>query len=366
MHCPRPGACRAKAGSDRDCEDREACARPSPIATSHPLETAGKTEAEPAPGPRVRIAWIDALRGVGILIVVAGHVFTWPPLRHAIFLFHMPLFFFLSGLTFRPGPLRALAARRVMTLVLPYASFVLLAFAIYVAATSPSGPAAWRFAATLAYGGSALGGALAIAWFVPCLFWTSLAYAAAAWRFGNPLRPAMIAFAALALALAYLLPPMTTPLGVGQVPFAFACFWLGAAWRQIEPPGGAWMPGLLCFAAGILWAPPLDMRLMAFGWPIVSLVVALGGIAVLLRAAQVVARSRATAILSSFGRAALPILFLHMGFMVLFGSQLPEPATYAVALIGPYLAWLPMTRFRATRVLFLGQGEPPAWLAGHR
>jgi fucose 4-O-acetylase-like acetyltransferase len=108
------------------------------------------------------------------------------------------------------------------------------------------------------------------------------------------------------------------------------------------------------------------MRYMIFGWPVVSLVVAIGGIAMLLRAAQLMARSRmAAAILSSFGRAALPILFLHMGFMVVFG-QLPEPVTYLAALVGPYLAWLLMTRFRATRVLFLGQGEPPAWLAGRR
>lgn len=298
---------------------------------------------------------------------MAGHVFTSPPLRHAIFLFHMPLFFFLSGMMFRPGPLRAFAARRVMTLLLPYASFLLLAFLLYLLAARPSGQTALGFAATLAYGGSALGGALAIAWFAPCLFWTSLAYAAAARRFGAALHPAMAALAALALALAWLLPPVATPLGLGQVPFAFACFWLGAAWQQRAPPDGVWIPGALCFAAGILWAPPIDMRLMLFGWPVVSLVVALGGIAMLLRTARLAARSRmAAAILSSFGRAALPILFLHMGVMVLSGSRLTEPATYAAALIGPYLVWLLMTRFAATRTLFLGQGQPPAWLAGGR
>lgn len=334
-----------------------------PIATPVPLDTAGMAETEAAPEPGGRILWIDTLRGLGIMIVVAGHVFSWPPLRHAIFLFHMPLFFFLSGLMFRPGPLRAFAARRVMTLLLPYASFLTLAFALYVLATGPSSPAAASFAALLAYGGSALGGALAIAWFVPCLFWTSLAYAAAARRFGQPLNPAMIATAALALALAYLLPKMTTPLGLGQVPFAFACFWMGAAWRQIEPPRGAWVPGMLCFAAGIFWAPPIDMRLMLFGWPIVSLLVALGSIALSLRVAQWAARGPAAALLASIGRAALVILFLHMGFMITFESRLSEPATWAVALIGPWLVWLLMARFRVTRILFLGQGHAPA---GHR
>ena len=42
-----------------------------------------------------RIQWIDVLRGVGILLVVAGH--TQIPIHKYIYGFHMPLFFFISG-----------------------------------------------------------------------------------------------------------------------------------------------------------------------------------------------------------------------------------------------------------------------------
>lgn len=63
--------------------------------------------------PSERIEWIDFARGIGIVLVVVGH--TWRGLRTAgilqdeglytqvdaaIYLFHMPLFFCLSGLTF--------------------------------------------------------------------------------------------------------------------------------------------------------------------------------------------------------------------------------------------------------------------------
>ena len=44
-----------------------------------------------------RIEWIDMARGIGILLVIAGHTFSlsW---CYPIYAFHIPLFFFLTGL----------------------------------------------------------------------------------------------------------------------------------------------------------------------------------------------------------------------------------------------------------------------------
>ncbi len=62
---------------------------------------------------REKIAWVDSAKGVGILLVVIGH--TWRGLQadgliadqqifaavdRAIYVFHMPLFFFMAGLFF--------------------------------------------------------------------------------------------------------------------------------------------------------------------------------------------------------------------------------------------------------------------------
>ena len=50
-----------------------------------------------------RIAWIDAAKGIGILLVVLGHTFNIPVWLHNwIYSFHMPLFFLLAGLIIRP------------------------------------------------------------------------------------------------------------------------------------------------------------------------------------------------------------------------------------------------------------------------
>lgn len=47
-----------------------------------------------------RIQWLDLAKGIVILLVIVGHT-VWGGVRAAIFSFHMPLFFILSGVTFK-------------------------------------------------------------------------------------------------------------------------------------------------------------------------------------------------------------------------------------------------------------------------
>lgn len=48
-----------------------------------------------------RINWVDALKGFGIILVAIGHSGCPQLLLHWIYIFHMPLFFMLSGLMFK-------------------------------------------------------------------------------------------------------------------------------------------------------------------------------------------------------------------------------------------------------------------------
>ena len=48
---------------------------------------------------RKRINWIDVAKGIGIFIIVLGHVLKTGFLRQLIFSFHVPFFFLLSGVT---------------------------------------------------------------------------------------------------------------------------------------------------------------------------------------------------------------------------------------------------------------------------
>ena len=84
-----------------------------------------------------RLDWIDIAKGIAIILVIVGHTVPNPsPLRHAIFSFHMPLFFILAGYTFRPKPWRELLSGSVSRLLVPY---VVLALAWQVPTFSMSG-----------------------------------------------------------------------------------------------------------------------------------------------------------------------------------------------------------------------------------
>jgi acyltransferase len=84
-----------------------------------------------ANGKAGRCIWIDAARGIGISLVVAGHMDIPKPLMAYIYCFHLPLFFFLSGLLHRPRRVAELATRRVRTLLVPYLLFSGVGLAVY-------------------------------------------------------------------------------------------------------------------------------------------------------------------------------------------------------------------------------------------
>ena len=77
---------------------------------------------------------IDIAKGFALFLVVLGHVVT---MHHTIFrwiyAFHMPAFFFLSGMTFRPEKYPSCLdyiKKRGRTLIFPYFAITLTALAV--------------------------------------------------------------------------------------------------------------------------------------------------------------------------------------------------------------------------------------------
>ncbi|MGY6648831.1 acyltransferase family protein [Wenyingzhuangia sp. IMCC45574] len=50
---------------------------------------------------REHLRWIDVAKGIGILLVVIGHVYDKGAIKEFIYLFHMPLFFYIAGYLYR-------------------------------------------------------------------------------------------------------------------------------------------------------------------------------------------------------------------------------------------------------------------------
>jgi acyltransferase len=83
----------------------------------------------------MRLAWIDALKGFGIILVVFAHYNLPAALDTYIFSFHMPLFFFISGFRFNFVKYTESATNfvkgRFKSLIIPYFGFAVLTCLFY-------------------------------------------------------------------------------------------------------------------------------------------------------------------------------------------------------------------------------------------
>lgn len=74
-----------------------------------------------------RIDWIDSAKAIGIFLVIIGHIMISPRLRGLIFSFHMPLFYFISGLLFSiKKPFKDFLLSKSKSLLIPYVAFSII------------------------------------------------------------------------------------------------------------------------------------------------------------------------------------------------------------------------------------------------
>lgn len=131
-----------------------------------------------------RLSWVDGVKGFLMILVVIGH---YPgqldfPLVKYIYWFHMPSFFILSGLFFKPviekGLMKGSIHKRFMQLIVPYLFFLgsitLIRYGIEIG--SGNLDISWYVNDfwTLVVGGRFARGAYGVFWFVTTLFFTYL------------------------------------------------------------------------------------------------------------------------------------------------------------------------------------------------
>lgn len=130
-----------------------------------------------------RIHWIDICRGIAIILVLYGHTFVSDKYSYLIFAFHMPLFFFISGLVFKQTskPFTSIISKYFKQLLIPYYIFALLTyvFALVSQTTdfSLKGIGWQLFGILYGSGSDGMLGYNVVLWFIPCLFITKLSFA---------------------------------------------------------------------------------------------------------------------------------------------------------------------------------------------
>jgi fucose 4-O-acetylase-like acetyltransferase len=127
---------------------------------------------------RERINWIDVARGIGVLLVIYGHGLAATPLRYIIYSFHMPLFFFLSGLIFhkrKNEKYLVILKKDLKRILIPYFIFAFISFFLWLSNIpfDRINPDLVLKQIIGIFYGSGNSGYLAInivLWFLPCLF----------------------------------------------------------------------------------------------------------------------------------------------------------------------------------------------------
>jgi fucose 4-O-acetylase-like acetyltransferase len=306
-----------------------------------------------------RFEWVDVARGIGIVAVVIGHVWSRGLPHTLTYSFHMPLFFLLSGYLFRPKPVIAFARSQLIWQGLSYCAFLALLVAVDTLIEGSRGGRGifhtWpQDLGRLAFGGSKLRGPFTVFWFLPCLIFARITFNALGARFPNPLDKSWWIIAPVALAAAYLLGRASdiSPLGLLTVPMALFLLWAGAAlnligWRR-------WMLWLLppLSIAGLFFFPALNMKAGDYGWPLLSMAGAIATSLLIFRISHV-----GGAVLKPFsvlGQASLVIMYLHVP-VIHYLSYLPRPLILLLATVIPVAVYYLLNLTRPTRAIFLGQ-----------
>lgn len=292
-----------------------------------------------------RLDWVDVARGIGIVAVVIGHVWTRGPVRDALYSFHMPLFFILSGMLSRPQPTGRFAMRQVASQMRPYAIFLtLLIVADQMIEPMKGGrPIFHQWPGDLLpilLGGFWLRGPYTIFWFVPCLMVARILFNIALGRWSDPFDRRWALLLVPVTGAAYALGWMTqaSPLGLLAVPMAFVLLWIGAAWARVGWRNAMIVPLALLSVAGLAgWFPTLNMKVADYGWPLLSIGSAIATSMLIVAIARRIAPDAAP--LASLGRASLVIMYLHVAFIHYLSPYLGKMWLLPIALIVPYLLW---------------------------
>lgn len=299
-----------------------------------------------------------------MLFVALGHnsalVGSLPLLYRALFLFHVPLFFFVTGLTFNPAAPVPAVARRIGALLVPYLLCSVLILPQFLHDPAMRGVSLVQFALGMLYGTGQTIYDTPL-WFLPCLA-VALMLVALVGRI-----PGRIGWAVAALVLLWigslwfgqLSGRLQIGIGWGGLPRAGA-FWsadaaliaaafvlagvLAAPWLRARPlpvPPAALMVlgGVLLLAWAALSGVHVDLNTRQFAPLWLATLLALAGIAATLALAQLIEPlAWLHRPLALVGQSSLVVLWLHSPLEYQAIKHLPMLQGAVLALVSTLLA----------------------------
>jgi fucose 4-O-acetylase-like acetyltransferase len=309
-----------------------------------------------------RFDYIDISKGIGMICVVIGHVF-FEPVSTLMFLFHMPLFFFIGGYLFTAKSNKpAYLGDKAIHLLLPYLTFLILLYPLTVFhhLNGFHGSVFLTLFVKPLFGGKLLEGYLGVFWFVTCFFLTQQIFNYLIINFRPVQLRLIMVFSVIG---AYLSSSLSSaiPWNANVVLIALPIFYLGYLRKQLkyELP---FIPILVCcFAAGLFTVLEpkniFNMKEGYYGLPIITFVCSLFIIeAIFILSKRIEQHQFISRILITIGQASMVIMYLHQ-FVQLITLKFVSSDVYIRSLFAifiPVLIYFFLKRYAVTRCLFLG------------
>lgn len=371
------------------------------IALSHSLQDrqgAGPSTARPrAQSGKSRIVWLDVAKGLGIIFVVLGHALggiidmpgrAMPPLFREVFLgiyiFHMPVFFLLSGLLVRPRLARSrkgFLIDLVITVAYPYFLWSTIQYsAIYAAGSLVNRPVDLFWPAIL----NLPWATISQFWYLYVLFLMHIMALILVPRIGA--RNFFLIAVGAKLLIASMAQPYVPPATI-RLLMVHGLFYAAGVWAGVEGvervrqwlAARRWLvvPLVIGAIAAILMAAQLIIEAKApgfyqlksyeisvLGWRLPVLPVATIATLAFLSCAFLVS-GRIAAMLAYLGRRTMTIFVLHVMFIagtrIILGRLMPgfDPLLLlgvcsVTGLLAPLIVYAVVRRFTTSRALGLG------------
>lgn len=324
-----------------------------------------------------RIVWIDIAKGIGIILVVLGHVNYVSDLDYniirVVYMFHMPLFFFLSGYLYKKNTdTKGLVKNKFQQLMVPYfvSLFVLAPFSPMLKELYVSSDVTFimivEVIGKLLFGGCYLYDEVGILWFLPVMFFTQIVYSVLC----NRLKIHNVHLVILLLLIgAYVLSirfakDQLVPLNAHVVMGTLAIYHIGHMYKKSGYKENIIIVTVLALISiASIWFLQdniFSIRSGYYGYPFFTLFCAIVMILLVKNISEAISRNNILSkLFISLGKESLIIMCFHMLFMlnVVKYISINPVIVIILTLAITYLLALLLDKFSLTRALFKGNKE---------
>lgn len=313
-----------------------------------------------------RVSWIDIFKGIGITTVCMGHIFEGN-ISSIIYIFHMPLFFFISGYLSKPTVnYKEYLIKKIKSLIIPYFVFLFILYLLFYDLPDFQLYSLFNYFKKPFIGGRMLNGSFSVFWFITCLFITQQLMNFILSRFSFKFSLFLVL---LFLLLSYINSLYFTDLWLpwnANVVFAAAPIYFVGYWFKDVTMKQTKLKTFTLFVLGFLivfFSPKFsynvyDMKSSFYGYPIITFVSSIIMILIVVKISKYLSNFETSKkLFANLGKASLVIMYLHQPIQIMFSKHVSESfmLRLSVSLLISQLIYLLFKRYQFTRRFLLGE-----------